>query len=178
LEERVCIFIDGSNFYHALKTTHNSTNIDFYKLSKRLCGDRRLIRTYYYNAPVNKQDDEEKYRKQQRFFKALSQTPYIEVRLGRLEPRTDKKTGAIYRIEKGVDVRLAVDMLSYAVNNMYDTAIIISGDGDFVEAVNAVKNLGKHVELANVDVPCDALAAACDKRILIDHDFISQCLHN
>lgn len=39
--------------------------------------------------------------------------------------------------EKGVDVGLAVDMVSYASN--YDAAVLVSGDADFVPAVFEVK---------------------------------------
>jgi uncharacterized LabA/DUF88 family protein len=45
--------------------------------------------------------------------------------------------------EKGVDVKLATDMLR--LKDIYDVAIILSGDGDYVPAVQAVKDCGKHV---------------------------------
>jgi uncharacterized LabA/DUF88 family protein len=45
--------------------------------------------------------------------------------------------------EKTVDVNLAVDMVTLAAN--FDTALIISGDQDYVPAAQAVKNMGKHV---------------------------------
>lgn len=45
--------------------------------------------------------------------------------------------------EKGVDVKLATDLLT--LKDIYDVAIILSGDGDYVPAVQAVKDSGKHV---------------------------------
>ncbi len=66
--ERVMIFIDGSNFYHGLKNIIGKVNIDFRKLAEKLCGQRELVRTYYYNAPVERQGNEERYRSQQKFF--------------------------------------------------------------------------------------------------------------
>lgn len=45
--------------------------------------------------------------------------------------------------EKTVDVNLAVDMVTLSA--VYDTAVIVSGDQDYVPATQAVKNLGKHV---------------------------------
>jgi uncharacterized LabA/DUF88 family protein len=51
-------------------------------------------------------------------------------------------------VEKGVDMRIGVDMLLQASKNLFDVAILVSGDGDLAEAVRAVKDLGKHVELA------------------------------
>ena len=45
-----------------------------------------------------------------------------------------------------LDVEIAVDMLSLA--GRYDTAVLVSGDEDFVYAVNAVAYKGCRVELA------------------------------
>ncbi|MBI1731007.1 NYN domain-containing protein [Candidatus Acetothermia bacterium] len=45
--------------------------------------------------------------------------------------------------EKSVDVKLAVDLLE--LRNIYDMAIIVSGDQDYVPAVEAIKNYGKEV---------------------------------
>ena len=53
-------------------------------------------------------------------------------------------------MEKGVDVALAVDMVTFAAKNQYDTAILVSGAGDFAPAVQAVKDFGRHVEIAYV----------------------------
>jgi len=46
---------------------------------------------------------------------------------------------------KGDDVNLAVDLISGAYENLYDTAIIVSGDEDFVPAIKKVQKLGKKV---------------------------------
>ncbi len=65
-------------------------------------------------------------------------------------------------------------MLKYAYDDTYDTVILVSGDGDFAAAVNAVKDRGKHVEHAYFkDTPSVALRKACDKYIPLDEDFIS-----
>jgi hypothetical protein len=45
--------------------------------------------------------------------------------------------------EKGVDVKLATDLLQ--LNDIYDVGIIVSGDADYVPAVRAVKDWGKHI---------------------------------
>lgn len=143
-QERVVIFIDGSNLYHALSRQCGRTDVDFFKLSQALCGDRKLIRTYYYNARVRREDGEERYQAQQKFFDRLTHVPYLELRLGRLEKRGEAV------VEKGIDVKVATDMLWQAHNGVYDTAILISGDADYVPAVEAVKNIGRHVELATL----------------------------
>lgn len=46
-------------------------------------------------------------------------------------------------------MRIGIDLLSTAVRNLYDTAILVTGDGDLAEAVRAVKELGRHVEVAS-----------------------------
>ncbi len=45
--------------------------------------------------------------------------------------------------EKGVDVKLATDLL--ALNDIYDVGIIVSGDADYVPAVQTIKDWGKHI---------------------------------
>jgi uncharacterized LabA/DUF88 family protein len=142
MNERVTIFVDGSNLYHSLQTEFGRVRLDFIKLATALCQDRTLVRTYYYNAVVRREDGEERYRNQQRFFESLRQLPYFDLRLGRLERRGNTV------VEKGIDVQIAIDMLRFAYTNSYDTAILVSGDADYVPAVEAVKEAGKHVELA------------------------------
>jgi uncharacterized LabA/DUF88 family protein len=42
-----------------------------------------------------------------------------------------------------VDVKLATDLLK--LYDIYDAGIIVSGDGDYVPAVQVVKDWGKHI---------------------------------
>lgn len=121
--ERVCVYLDGSNFYHSLKGECGQTRLDFAKFVSWLVGDRHLVRTYYHTAAVS--HDQTQAQKQQRFLAMLKRIPYLEIKLGRLEPR-----GNTY-VEKGIDVAISVDMLSMAVKNVYDTAILVSCDGDY-----------------------------------------------
>lgn len=199
--ERVTIFIDGSNFYHGLKANNCSTKIDFHKLSKLLTGQQRsLIRTYYYNAAYNQGDNPSEYANQLRFLTGLRRTPYLAVRLGRLEKRTtqidqeklkealgDKLTRRFIEIfgkeitsyvEKGVDIAIAVDMLKFAYSDSYDTAILISGDGDFVSALEEVQNLGKHVENVYFSKGHSIyLRETCDKFVALTSNSIKRCLY-
>lgn len=48
--------------------------------------------------------------------------------------------------EKGVDVKLAVDILDMAYQDKYDTAIIVSSDTDLIPAIIRAKELGKKIE--------------------------------
>ncbi len=175
-KERVCIFIDGSNFYHCLRKDFGDVNLDFQKLSQELCGnDKRLIRTYYYNAPLDMSRDKEKYRKQQRFFETLRKMPNFKVVLVRLQKR--KLDGKTYYVVKGDDIHIAVDMIMLAQNNSYDTAILVTGDGDFTPAVEAVQSFGKRVENAYFKTGHSwHLSQACDVSTMLDKSFIEKCI--
>jgi len=50
-------------------------------------------------------------------------------------------------IEKKIDIQIAIDMVSLGYENAYDTAVLVSGDGDFVPVVKKIRELGKKVEL-------------------------------
>jgi uncharacterized LabA/DUF88 family protein len=54
----------------------------------------------------------------------------------------------VEKVEKGVDMMIGVDILKNAYEDLYDTAILVSGDGDFYPALQAAKDQGKHVEIA------------------------------
>jgi uncharacterized LabA/DUF88 family protein len=163
------VFIDGSNFYHALKQCRGNARIDFTYMIQQIVGPTRvLVRTYYYNAPVNAAEVPDQYKKQQQFFASLNALDYFELKLGRLAHRPGGKM-----CEKGVDVRLAVDMVAFAAKNLYDVAVLISADGDFADAVQYVKDMGKHVEVA---YPPPArlyhLRQVCDRFILLDDNYL------
>lgn len=166
MEDRVAIFIDGSNLYHALRSNFRRHNLNFTEFSSKLCGSRRLFRTYYYNVLQDPTQRPDGYREQQEFLDILRKTPYLEVRLG-----TTKIAQGI-PVEKGIDIMLATDLLYFAWNNFYDVAVLVSGDSDFAYALQAVKNMGKHIEVAYFEsgVSKDLLDAA-DNRHLLDQDF-------
>jgi uncharacterized LabA/DUF88 family protein len=48
-------------------------------------------------------------------------------------------------VEKGVDVMLAVDLVVMAERNEFDSAYILSADGDYTHAVEAVRHRDKRV---------------------------------
>jgi uncharacterized LabA/DUF88 family protein len=147
-KKRVMVFIDGSNHYHIVKdmfkSEQRSINFDFEKFVRELVGDRELIRVYYYSAPLDRKKDEETYMKQQRFFEALKRIPNFNLILCRMQ-KVNIDGKEIYQVKED-DINLAVDMVKLAFNNAYDTAILVSSDGDFNPAVKAVKEIGKNIE--------------------------------
>lgn len=175
--ERVIIFIDGSNFYHMLKDTFGDSkkliDFDFNAFARFLVNGRKHIRTYYYSAPLDKKRDEETYSKQQRFFEKLKKLPDFELILCRMQKR--KYEGeTLYQVKED-DIHIAVDMVKFAYNNAYDTAILVSTDGDFIPAVNAVKEKGKRVENIGFDVKFSwHLKQKCDRFSQLSKKDLSQ----
>ncbi len=142
LEEKVAIFIDGSNLYHALEANFKRHDLNFTEFANKLTGTRQLFRIYYYNILQNQTQWPETHTEQQDFLEGLSKTPYLEIRLG-----TTKLAQGV-PVEKGVDIMLATDLLNFTYSKLFDIAILVSGDADFAYVLHAIKNRGIHVEVA------------------------------
>jgi len=100
-----------------------------------------LVRIYYYDAIIDRLNP--KYDKQNDYFNRIKGNNGYQVRLGKLVPTGKDGSGELK--QKGVDVLLAVDMITKAYSNQYEFAILLAGDSDFLEVVNAVKDSGKRV---------------------------------
>lgn len=165
--ERVIIFIDGANFYNGLRRSRLPTRIDYELFGKNLCtSEQKLIRILYFNAPtprepieldiskltkqqhpeyISKKIVEEKLRHEsivraeQNFFSALERTQYVTTYFGRKVRR-----GNAY-VEKGVDILLACHLIDSAHKKACDIAILVSGDDDYVPAVELTKSFGLQV---------------------------------
>jgi len=166
MEQRIAVFIDGSNLYHALRSNFKRYDLNFAKFTSKLCGSRRLFRTYYYNVLQDPNQRPDAFREQQEFLDILHRTPYLEVRLG------STKLAQGIPVEKGIDIMLATDLLYFAWNDFYDVAVLVSGDSDFAYALQAVKNMGKHVEVAYFESGASKdLLNVTDNRHLLDQSF-------
>lgn len=88
---------------------------------------------------------------QTNFYRILKQDLHFEMVVLPLGQRTqhckacnDKR---ILFTEKGIDVALATKLLILAHNRAFETALLLSGDKDYLETVKAVKGLGLRVEI-------------------------------
>ncbi|MDA1280253.1 MAG: NYN domain-containing protein [Chloroflexi bacterium] len=151
--DRVMVFIDGSNLYHVLTQGCGRHDLQFDKFATKLANGRQLQRIYYYNIRQESDSNPNMRTEQQKFLDSMYDTPYVEVRLGIWKQRGD------IMVEKGVDVMLATDLVTHAYDDHYDTAIVVSGDADFYPALQAVKDVGKHVEVAAFDMNLSAESA-------------------
>ena len=169
MEDRVAIFIDGSNLYHGLRANFSRYDLKFAEFIQKLCGSRRLFRAYYYNVLQDPAQRPDAHREQQEFLNNLRETPYLEARLG------STKMAQGIPVEKGVDVMLVTDLLHFAWNDLYDVAVLVSGDSDFAYALQAVKNMGKYVEVAyfETNVSRDLLDVV-DNKHMLDRNFLKE----
>jgi uncharacterized LabA/DUF88 family protein len=88
---------------------------------------------------------------QKSFYQFIKNTLRWELHLYDLGRKTTKclKCGDVNdtHTEKGVDVGLATKMLILGLNKAYDTALLVSGDKDYLETVAFLKNQGLRVEI-------------------------------
>lgn len=139
------IFIDGSNFYFKMKSLgiKNLSKFKYRELCEYLAGERFIVTVGYYVGVVRAKFGDEKGQKmrlaQRKLFNHLHNQQAV-VHKGYL-----MKNDGVYH-EKGVDVKIATDLLVGAYENLYDDAIVISSDTDLLPAMQKVKELKKNVE--------------------------------
>jgi len=160
--KKAFVFIDGSNFYHRIKSIaqyftketgdeFSTSRFNFRGFCKEIVGTNNLLEIRYYIGQIkrpnpsakNNQKAQQLYDDQQRLTRYL-QNENIIVRFGKLI----KSAGSYH--EKGVDVQIAVEMIRFARQDKYDVAYLVSSDTDLVPAVEEVKDLGKEVVYVGV----------------------------
>ena len=78
------------------------------------------------------------------------------------------------KVEKAVDVLLAVELVSFAIRDQYDAAYLMSADGDLTPAVAQVRALNKKVFVASPSRGA-RLASEANAYIRIDKDWFKDC---
>jgi uncharacterized LabA/DUF88 family protein len=130
---RVAIFIDGSNLFHT--ALQLGIEIDYTKLLCYLTRDSRLLRAFFYTG-VDRHNE-----KQQGFLLWMRRNGYRVVTKEVIQlPDGSRKSNQ--------HVEIAVDMMN--LSPYYDTAVLVSGDGELTYAVNAVAYQGARVELVSL----------------------------
>ena len=174
VKERVIIFIDGSNIFHAIRALN--IKIDYSRLVKFLAKDRYLIRAYYYSAMPRAEDVE---KDTPEWDSLLRQRKFInELKNMGIKPRMAnlRKLATGEWMEKEVDIMLATDMLAMAFRDAYDTAILVSGDSDYCYTVETVQDLGKRVINATFKRNSSPLLRAVADEVIILDDYIDEII--
>jgi len=131
---RIIIFIDNSNIFQGFKKY--DIKADYEKLKNLIARGRELQSIFLYEGVVYPMSPEKK-----KWYKELSN------RSGYVIKASFDKIASYGVVEKKVDINIAIDIVSFAYENAYDTAVLVSGDGDFVPVVKRVKELGKNMDV-------------------------------
>ena len=170
LEKRVAIFIDGGNFYKKIRQNNlipKGVRFDYVKFTEFLARNRSVSKKSYYIGIVRNHDRSIKSQKmvesQQKFLKSLENNGY-QIKRGKIVYDNNIR-------EKGVDVQIAIDLVIDAVENKYDTAIIVSSDTDLIPAIKYIRSKGKKVEYVGFsNTPSLGMIKESDNRILLRKD--------
>lgn len=176
---RVSIYIDGANFYLlALKPLDiHDADFDYEGLITMLANGRDISnfgKRYYIGTVPEREGDAKSKRaisRQTSLFTRLTGSNW-EIRTSKHKRKVEtirvddkvndweklsklgikKFTFWRYR-EKGIDVKIATDLIVGAVDDQYDVAILVSSDTDLIPAIDWVRSRGKKVEYVGVSIP-------------------------
>ena len=149
---KVSVFIDGQNFYRSLQRVDETLRVDYDRLAawiiQAVGGPTAIFAGAYYYVGVSADAPP----LVAGFLKGLELRPGYFVRRELRVKRTARCSlcggETEYTTEKRVDTRLVADLIHYAAIGAFDTAVLVSGDDDFVPAVEAVNALGRQVWVA------------------------------
>jgi len=133
--DRVAIFIDGENIHYSAK--HLNMRLDYLKLCRKLAGDRRLIRSYFYTAVSNQSEGKID------FINFLKLNGFAVI-TKEIKSFNDGESSA-RNVRGSLDMEMAIDAME--MSNFVDTVILCTGDGDFKPLVHALGRKGVHVEV-------------------------------
>lgn len=178
--KKAIVFVDANNWYHNVKKFFNPGDVDVVKVAEFLCNVKKyeLVQIRWYASIPSIADGEPMYYRHMAFLESLEKkgVKVITRKLQRLsnEEVMKKRKETIDNLdlcktckplvesafldltdlkkkEKGIDVWVAVDMIREAIiDKNCEICILISGDADFVPALNLVKSRGKEILTAMV----------------------------
>ena len=137
-------FIDNANIFHG---QHDAGwRIDWEKFQHYLEKDEPIWQTYFFASETDPPREEAL-----GFYQFLKEQLRWEVVLYPLGKKTVRcqhcdHTDTVLT-EKGVDVGLATKMLTLGLNQAYETALLVSGDRDYLETIKYLKGIGLRVEV-------------------------------
>ena len=152
---RVACYVDGFNMYHAIHDLNKPHLkwVNFWSLSESLCRPgETLIKVAYFSAYATWRPAA--YARHRTFVTALTHAG-VDCHMARFNTKEASCHGCgrtwKQREEKETDVHFALTFLEDAIDNVFDRAIIMSADSDYMPAVRKVRNRlpGKQIFLAS-----------------------------
>ena len=168
------VFIDGAYLDRVMYHDHANQRIEYKGLVDAIADHDELLRAYYYHCLPHQsdpptEDERSRYAAKHSFITALNNLPRFEVRLGKLAYRGRDDQGQPIFQQKRVDLMMGVDMALLAGKGRIAKLALVSGDGDCIPAIEAVKREGVvttlwHGNSLYYTVPSRELCEMCDER--------------
>lgn len=148
-EKRVCAFIDGQNLFYAAKHAfgHSYPNYDPQALASKICVAKgwQLRETYFYTGVPDIRDDQRWHHFWSAKIASMGKrgihtfTRPLRYRNQTVLLPDGLATTVLIGQEKGIDIRIALDVVRLARASHYDVVLIFSQDQDLSEVADEVK---------------------------------------
>lgn len=162
--DRVIAYVDGFNLYHGIVAGGFGRYkwLNIHALAANLLDPgQQLVKTKYFTArlagprPADRKEYakelEARRKRQNNFLEAIGTIPEVEIFYGHYQekPMECRKCSHTWMgwEEKMSDVAIATELLVDTFSSSYDTALIISGDGDLVPPIKVVRKLFGHKKI-------------------------------
>jgi uncharacterized LabA/DUF88 family protein len=157
--ERVAVFVDGANLYHSIKNYYKGV-LAYDRLLSAAVRDRKLLRATFYIVEKHETDEVQGTPSARSFVYNLNKFGYKVRSKPLVVHETLTPNGERTVSHKGDwDIGVVIDMMRLAEHA--DTYVLVSGDGDYVEAVEYLQSeKGIRVEVIS--------AAQCTSQSLLD----------
>ena len=161
-DERLALFIDGSNLYAAAKSL--GFDIDYKLLRKEFMSRGKMLRAFYYTTLV----ENEEYSPIRPLIDWLNYNGFTMVT--KLAKEFTDQQGR-RKVKGNMDIELTVDAMELAPH--VDHIIIFSGDGDYRRLVESLQRQGVRVSVVSTmkgesPMISDELRRQCDNFIELD----------
>lgn len=151
--KRAVAFIDGQNLFHAAKEAfgYKYPNYDVLTLSLAVCRENNweLAQTRFYTGIPDKSDDEQWHGFWTNKLLSMARsgvvsfTRRLRYRNHAVKSPDGRDTAVLVGVEKGIDVRIALDIVRLAHKKEYDVALVFSQDQDLSEAADEIRSIAK-----------------------------------
>lgn len=176
MKKSCIVLIDGSNLYFKLKDfgLRSLLHFDIQSFIRHISHGETIVSSHFYIGKVRTDGSKksfELHNLQQKLLAYLRKS-HVQYHLGYLL----KSAGAYH--EKGVDVKIAVDMLVAAYEDTCDQMYLVSSDSDLIPAVQSVRQIGKEVIYVGFQhKKSRALMNTCNQIILMDRKIIRRLIY-
>lgn len=205
MPKRAIVFVDANNWYHNVKYLLRPSKVDICKVADLIAKkkDLKILEIRWYTSMPDIKDNHLVYKIQRAFLGRLQKKgiKVITRKLQKLSTKEIKRKrqdfieswdlcevckplvessflemSDNFQKEKGIDVWVAIDMVKEAIKDNIDCAVLISGDADFVPALNLIKEIGKEVLSSSVPRGYSNELRQKFPYLILDKEKLNKCL--